>query len=198
MNVIVNLACVSACVAGAIAVAVTDTSNPRTASTYQALTVEANAVNDVTTFNDHDADFLLTVTNLPELEEIEIQAEQPSYSEDDLFCLAAVIYRESGASSEEVKMLVGNVVLNRVASDLYPNTIREVLTQKKQYGLMWKNGVSFPTNASESLVADCYDIAKRLLDGERVCPENVLFQAEFKQGSGVYKQIGNIFFCYYG
>ena len=34
-----------------------------------------------------------------------------------------------------------------------------------------------------------YKNAQRLLNGERFCPENVVFQANFKQGSGVYKAI---------
>lgn len=122
---------------------------------------------------------------------------EPAYTEEDLFNLAAAVCREAGGASEEIQLLVANVVINRVNSPIYPDTIEEVLTQYKQYGMMWKYGISFPDWATEEVIEHCYDIAKRVLDGERFCPENVLFQAEFKQGSGVYKEFPGYYFCYY-
>ena len=50
---------------------------------------------------------------------------------------------------------------------------------------------------NEEAVNDCYEIARRILEGERVCPENVLFQAEFIQGSGIYKEYDGYYFCLY-
>lgn len=97
-------------------------------------------------------------------------------------------------------MMVGNVVLNRVNSPYYPNTIRKVLEQPYQWGLLSVTGVVFPTDAefeySKAAVAEAYECARMLLKGERVCPSNVLFSAEFKQGDGVYKTIDGIHFCY--
>lgn len=125
--------------------------------------------------------------------------EVKNYTEDDLFYLAAAVCREAGGESEEIQLLVANVIINRVNSSLYPDTIYDVLTQYKQYGTMWKYGVSFPDWADEKVKEQCYSVAQRVLEGERFCPENVLFQAEFKQGSGVYKQFGDdYYFCYYG
>lgn len=125
--------------------------------------------------------------------------EVKSYSEDDLFYLAAAVCREAGGESEEIQLLVANVIMNRVNSSLYPNTIYEVLTQYKQYGTMWKYGISFPDWADDKVKEQCYSVAKRILEGERYCPENVLFQAEFEQGSGIFKQFGDdYYFCYYG
>lgn len=123
------------------------------------------------------------------------------YSEDDLFCMAVVIFQEAGGSSNEIKMMVGNVVLNRVAwGGYYPNTIRKVVTQSSQYGRLHWTGVQFPSRASnpgeKSAVKDSYAVAKRLLEGERVLPKNVIFQAEFAQGSGIYKHVSGFYFCY--
>lgn len=143
--------------------------------------VEKSQTNDVTTEP--------VTTETPELS-------KSSYTEDDLFHLAAAVCREAGGSSEEIQLLVANVVINRVNSPLFPNTIYGVLTQHRQYGTMWKHGVSFPNWATESVKAQCYNVAKRILDGERVCPANVIFQAEFKQGSGVYKEFDGFYFCY--
>lgn len=119
-----------------------------------------------------------------------------SYTEDDLFYLAAAVCREAGGSSEEIQLLVANVVINRVNSTLFPDTIYGVLTQRKQYGTMWKYGISFPEWADQTVRDQCYSVARRILDGERVCPTNVVFQAEFKQGSGIYKQFDGFYFCY--
>ena len=120
------------------------------------------------------------------------------YTEKDLYYLAAAVCREAGGASEEIQLLVANVIINRVNSPHYPNTIYDVLTDYKQYGTMWKYGISFPKWANtEELRQPSYDVAKRILEGERVCPENVLYQAEFKQGSGVYKEFPGYYFCYY-
>jgi len=116
---------------------------------------------------------------------------------DDLYYLAAAVCREAGGSSEEIQLLVANVVINRVNSSMYPNTVYGVLTEYRQYGMMWKNGVSFPSWANQDTIDHCYDVARRVLDGERFCPDNVLFQAEFPQGSGIYKQYDGFYFCYY-
>lgn len=115
---------------------------------------------------------------------------------EDVFLIAAAVCREAGGESIETQMLVANVIINRVNSSKYPNTVRGVLTQKNQYGTMWKYGVSFPKWATENIKEQCYSVAKRILNGERVCPENVIYQAEFKQGSGVYSYVGGMYFCY--
>lgn len=117
-------------------------------------------------------------------------------NDDDLYCLAAVICQEAGACSDETKALVGNVVLNRVESGIFPNSIREVITQYGQYGMMWKNGVSFPKYADEKCISECFEVAEKLLNGMRVCDKNVIFQAEFIQGNGVFKFAEGIYFCY--
>ena len=122
---------------------------------------------------------------------------EKTYTDDDLFYLAAAVCREAGGESEEIQLLVANVVINRVNSSIYPDTIYGVLTDYRQYGMMWKYGVSFPKWADQKTIDHCYDVARRILDGERVCPDNVLFQAEFVQGSGIYKEFDGFYFCYY-
>lgn len=122
-----------------------------------------------------------------------------TYSDDDLYYLAAAVCREAGGEPEEIQLLVANVIINRVNSDLYPNTIYGVLTQRNQYGTMWRDGVSFPSWATDEVKEQCYSVARRILEGERFCPENVIFQAEFQQGSGIYKYFEEgYYFCYYG
>lgn len=103
--------------------------------------------------------------------------------------------------TDEWRELVGYVVLNRVNDPRFPDSIREVLEQRGQYAGMG-NGVEFAkrhTNPGEKhAVERAYRIAREILENRNniPIPANVVFQAQFKQGIGVYKQIGNTYFCY--
>lgn len=61
------------------------------------------------------------------------------YREDDLFWLSRVIYAESGNQSLEGMMAVGNVVLNRVNHQTWPDSIYGVISQRNQFST-YKNG----------------------------------------------------------
>lgn len=113
------------------------------------------------------------------------------YSADDLFVLSHVITGEAGSwwLTDEEQLLVANVVMNRVASPLFPNTIREVVFQPGQYACTWDG------NYEREPDARTMENARRILNGERFCPENVLYQSNSRQGE-VYKQIGETYFCY--
>lgn len=82
------------------------------------------------------------------------------YNQDDLFWLSRVIYRESGNQSLEGQMAVGNVVLNRVASPTFPNTVEGVLAQKNQFST-YRSGVLRKTEPSASSII----AAKLVMDG---------------------------------
>lgn len=123
-----------------------------------------------------------------------IEKTDEKINSDDLDLMARIIYAEAGNCSDEEQLLVGNVIMNRVASSKYPNTIREVIYQKGQYSPTWNGAIN--KKPSEKAIKN----AKRILNGERFCPTNVVYQAMFKQGSGVYKALKNpdgiTYFCY--
>ena len=54
---------------------------------------------------------------------------------DELLLLARLIHSEAGSEwlTDELRMCVGEVVLNRVASPEFPNTLEEVLAEEGQY-----------------------------------------------------------------
>ena len=62
----------------------------------------------------------------------EAQAASVAASEQEL--LAALIYCEAGNQPYEGQVAVGAVVMNRVRSGSYPNTITEVIYQSGQFG----------------------------------------------------------------
>lgn len=56
-----------------------------------------------------------------------------NYTEEDVKLLARLIYGESRGEPYEGQVAVGAVVLNRVESDEFPDTIEEVIFQKRQF-----------------------------------------------------------------
>jgi len=141
---------------------------------------------------------VMTVAEIATVAEPEVV--EPTYSEADLEMLALVIYQEAGgdACSDETRLMVGNVVLNRVADDRFPDTIEEVLLQERQYGRLHWTGLVWPERASQSVEAHAvqraYDCAERVLNGERLLPDDVIFQSEYVLGEIVAQQDG-FYFC---
>lgn len=126
---------------------------------------------------------------------------EPPYTADELEMLALVIYQEAGSDAclDETRMMVGTVVMNRVADSRFPDTLYGVLTQKAQYGRLHWTGLEWPTRASHNsevhAVERAYRCAERILLGERVLPEDVIWQAEFKQGTEVVAYQDGMYFC---
>jgi spore germination cell wall hydrolase CwlJ-like protein len=110
----------------------------------------------------------------------------------DIELLAKVIYAEAGAEycGDDMKYYVGSVVLNRIKSDLFPNTLTDVIFQEGQYDCI--NTHYFYEEPSDR----CYQIAKDLIINGSVLPDEVIWQANFIQGNGVHAQIQNMYFCY--
>lgn len=115
--------------------------------------------------------------------------------------LACAIYCEAGADSisDDTRRMVGDVILNRVEDPRFPDTVEGVLTQRAQYGRFHWTGVVWPARASqecESHAVDrAYRIARELLSGEHsaLYGAGYIYQAEFRQGSGVILSDGIYF-----
>lgn len=126
---------------------------------------------------------------------------KPAYTAKELEMLALVIYQEAGgdACSDETRRMVGTVVMNRIADDRYPDTMHEVITQRGQYGRLYWTGTMWPERASKPeeahAVERAYTIAEEVLLGARVLPEDVIYQAEFKQGTEVVAYQDGLYFC---
>ena len=110
---------------------------------------------------------------------------------EDVDILARLITAEMGYDKEpEVYHLAGAVVWNRMKSDDFPDTLEEVIYQKGQYLCTWNGHIEREPDPV------AVDVANDLLLNGTQVPENVVFQAEFLQGSGVYEHINNTYFCY--
>lgn len=108
-----------------------------------------------------------------------ITPEPEDYWNSDAHWLAMALERESGIDWPDwAVMAIGEVVLNRVESGRYPDTVEEVLRDPGQYAPFL--GYFTPFWPEERY----RELAERLLDGERVLnDEAVIYQALFEQGA---------------
>ena len=115
--------------------------------------------------------------------------EETEMDSNDLYILSHIINAEAGDDncSHEHRIAVGSVVLNRVASDEFPDTIYDVVFQPGQYSPTW-NGAYDKLPSEDSI-----EVAKLLLEEGSQIPENCVFQAEFPQGSGVWQSFKTIY-----
>lgn len=115
--------------------------------------------------------------------------------ESKIYLLAKLIYGESGSDwcSDMMQLGVGSVVLNRIKSDKFPSTMEEAIFQGdgKQYACV-KPGGGFWKEPSQRAI----DNARLLIAEGSIFPEEVIYQANFKQGKGTYLKEQNMYFCY--
>lgn len=83
--------------------------------------------------------------------------------------------------------------------DWYPDTMESVLTQYRQYNTFYWTGVIWNERASnpseKEAVERAYKCAERVLLGERLLPEDVVFQSEYIQGTEIVAYQDGIYFC---
>ena len=97
---------------------------------------------------------------------------EDKYTLNDIYLLAEIIEAESGGEPLSGKVAVGNVILNRVKSKLFPDTIYDVIFDR-QYGTQFEpviNGTIYNTPSSDSVIA-----AKQALNGVNPAGESLFF-----------------------
>ena len=125
---------------------------------------------------------------------------EPTYTAEELEILALIIYQEAGADwcSNLTRLMVGTVVMNRIADPRFPDTMYDVATEERAYGSLHWTGIVWPSRASHSTethaVERAYEIAERILQGERALPADVIFQSEYIMGEIVAYSDG-LYFC---
>ena len=92
-----------------------------------------------------------------------------AYQSDVVYWLSHIINAESGNQPLEGKIAVGNVVLNRVASSIFPDTVYEVIYQRNQFTPVANGSINLTPN-EESLIA-----AKLCLDGANTAGSSLYF-----------------------
>lgn len=113
-------------------------------------------------------------------------------NEEEIELLAKIVYLEARGECVEGQEAVVEVVLNRMASDLYPDTLYEVLSQKNPVQFSsWKNrSKAMPTEKE-------YQSVYNVLNGNtNLLRDDTLYFSTFMMTSNLDVQIENHYFCY--
>lgn len=151
---------------------------------------------------DYDTTDYFAATNGSDAQEIYYlmhPEERPfmEYTEEEAMALAKIVYSEARGGSDEHQRDVASVVVNRAMINYGGNsTIIGIITAPGQY-------VNSSRLASMSFDDKAYQNAIYVLENGPTLPSNVVYQANFKQGSGVHKtyyyewlEYPYTYFCY--
>ena len=101
------------------------------------------------------------------------RAAEKSYKDNDLKYMAAIIFCEAGNQSYAGKVAVGCVVMNRVNSSKFPNSILRVIKQPGQFSPVRQGKFSREVKNVESgkysygARRQCMKAAQEVLEGQR-------------------------------
>ena len=99
-----------------------------------------------------------------------ISSETP-YSDEDLYWMSRIITAEARGESFEGQIAVGNVVMNRIASELFPDTVYAVVFDGIQFTPA-VSGAIYNTPTEQCILA-----AKLALEGVRTVGDSLFFSA---------------------
>ncbi|MCR5254926.1 MAG: cell wall hydrolase [Acetatifactor sp.] len=87
-----------------------------------------------------------------------------TFAEGDRYLLANLIYCEAGGEPYAGQVAVGSVVINRVLSSVYPDTVVGVIYQNKQFSPVGSGRLELALAANKA-TASCYKAADEAMSG---------------------------------
>ena len=107
-----------------------------------------------------------------------------TFAEGDRYLLANLIYCEAGGEPYEGKVAVGAVVINRVLSSVYPDTVVGVIYQNKQFSPVASGRLALAL-ANSKATAACYQAADEAMSGYSNVGNCVYFRTPVPGLSGI-------------
>lgn len=114
-----------------------------------------------------------------------------TFSDEDRYLLANLIYCEAGNQPYEGQVAVGAVVINRVLSSVYPNTVSGVIYQYKQFAPVLDGHLALAL-AEDRATKACYQAADEAMAGYTNVGRCVYFRTPIPGLEGI--QIGGHIF----
>lgn len=108
---------------------------------------------------------------------------------EDIYTLACFVWAEGRDQPPEVKQAMVEVVLNRVVSPDYPDTVRDVIYKSELY-----RAVSAMSRVDEPGLEQ-YIAVNAAMYGPYILPEDVCFYAMWEKGKEVWGEIGDYTFA---
>lgn len=109
---------------------------------------------------------------------------QVSFAEEDRYLLANLIYCEAGGEPYAGKLAVGAVVINRVLSSVYPDTVTGVIYQRAQFSPVASGRLALALAEGRATQA-CYDAADEAMSGVSNVGDCVYFRTPIEGLSGI-------------
>lgn len=113
------------------------------------------------------------------------------FAEGDRYLLANLIYCEAGGEPYAGQLAVGAVVINRVLSGVYPDTVTGVIYQNKQFSPAGSGRLALALSENRATAA-CYKAADEAMSGQTNVGNCVYFRTPIEGLSGI--QIGGHIF----
>lgn len=115
---------------------------------YEIPRVQAGIGAYLEALEDLDRDFPKAVNSLATSASTIIELDASDYD-----CLLRIVESEAGICDQKGKVLVANVILNRVESEHFPDTVEEVVYQKKQFSPVENGTIDRVTVTEETKTA---------------------------------------------
>lgn len=128
-----------------------------------------------------------------------------SYSKEDLALLARLINAENGTElpnewmTNALELYTGQVVLNRLKRQYRgAKTLEQVVYCPGQYtsteNSCWDNPVTKRSKKNAKVLLQGTSYSERFQIAKM--PDNVIYQAAYPQGSGIWLELNGVYFCY--
>ena len=105
-----------------------------------------------------------------------------SLSEYEIMMLATIIYCEAGNQGTEGQLAVGYVIMNRIRSSRFPNTLEGVLRQSKQFEPVGSGRFDLVLKAEQDddipniVTQSCWNAARAVINGTSNVGESLFFR----------------------
>ncbi len=107
-----------------------------------------------------------------------------SFEDGDRYLLANLIYCEAGGESYDGQLAVASVVINRVRSSVYPNTVVGVIYQSKQFSPVASGRLELALAANKA-TSGCYRAADEAMSGVTNVGNCVYFRTPVEGLTGI-------------
>lgn len=147
--------------------------------------------------------YIAPVQTVPEptpAAEVETESPEPAnryagltITDEDVYLLTCLVYHEARGECFDGQVAVIEVVLNRMLSDYFPDTVEEVIFQK--YGDVWQFSPAPYLYTAEPGEEQYLAVHTAIEEREHILSEETVYFSTAPYNESVDKIIGNHYFC---
>nr|AGS54041.1 cell wall hydrolase, SleB [uncultured bacterium contig00048] len=115
------------------------------------------------------------------------------FAENDRYLLASIIFCEAGGESYAGKLAVASVVINRMRSPVFPNTMEGVIYAPRQFSPVASGRLALAMSQGKA-TASCYQAADEAMQGVSNVGDCLFFRTPIQGLVGTYVIGGHVFY----